>query len=80
MTDSKKDFSNRNELLQANSAIILQLQARLKAKRYRPTDADASKLGYINSLVGALKLQNEILKNADLDEIKAEIEKLKGQK
>lgn len=80
MANENQEFSNRNELLRANSAIISQIQARLKAKRYRPTDADNSKLGYINSLVGAVKLQADLIKDTELDEIKAEIEKLKAQK
>lgn len=80
MADLKEEFSNRNELLQANSVIISQIQARLRAKRYRATDADNSKIGYINSLVGALKLQADLIKDTEIEDIKAEIEKLKGSK
>lgn len=71
------DFKTRDSLLQANAAIIIQLQNRLNVKRYRVNEADGSKLGYMNALVGALKVQNEILQAAEIEDIKAELEKLK---
>lgn len=74
------EFTSREELLQVNAGLICQLQGRLRAKRYRPQEGDVSKLGHINSLIEALKVQNEILANAELDEIKEEIAKLKGTK
>jgi hypothetical protein len=71
------DFSNRESLLSVNSALIAQLQDRLKAKRFRPQEGDSSKLGYIRALIQALQAQNAILKDAELDELKKEIEELK---
>jgi hypothetical protein len=71
------DFSNREALLKANSALIGQLQSRLKAKRFRPADGDTIKLGYIRALVQALTCQNAILKDAELDDLKKEMEELK---
>lgn len=77
MTNNLRDFSNREALLRANSALIAQLQTRLKAKRFRPTDGDSVKLGYIRALIQALQAQNSILKDAELDELKKEIDELK---
>jgi hypothetical protein len=71
------DFSNRDSLLSVNSALIAQLQDRLKAKRFRPQEGDSSKLGYIRALIQALHAQNAILKDAELDDLKKEIEELK---
>ena len=71
------DFSNRDSLLSVNSALIAQLQDRLKAKRFRPQEGDSSKLGYIRALIQALQAQNGILKDAELDDLKKEIEELK---
>jgi hypothetical protein len=57
--------------------LISQLQTRLKAKRFRPVDGDTIKLGYIRALVQALTCQNAILKDAELDDLKKEMEELK---
>lgn len=73
------ELTSRDSLLQANATIILQLQDRLDVKRYRVNEANVSKLGYINALVGVLKVQNEILRDTELEEIKADIARLKGQ-
>jgi len=71
------DFSNREALLSVNSVLIAQMQDRLKAKRFRPADGDSVKLGYIRALIQALHAQNGILKDAELDDLKKEIEELK---
>lgn len=71
------NFSNRESLLSANSAIIKQLQDRLKAKRFRPQEGDGLKLAYIRVYLQALQVQNTILKDTELDELKAELEELK---
>ncbi|HHV24381.1 MAG TPA: hypothetical protein GXX65_07565 [Methanosarcina sp.] len=77
MTNNFPDFSNREALLHANSVLIAQLQDRLKAKRFRPQEGDSVKIGYIRALIQALQAQNAILKDAELDELKKEIEELK---
>lgn len=71
------NFSNRESLLSANSAIIKQLQDRLKAKRFRPQEGDGLKLAYIRVYLQALQIQNTILKDIELDELKTELEELK---
>lgn len=80
-TNSKPEislnFSNRESLLSANSEIIKQLQDRLKAKRFRPQEGDGIKLAYIRVYLQALQVQNTILKDTELDEIKTELEELK---
>jgi hypothetical protein len=71
------DFSNREALLHANSALIAQLQDRLKAKRFRPAEGDTIKVSYMKTLISALQAQNTILKDVELDDLKKEIEELK---
>jgi hypothetical protein len=41
-------------------------------------EGDSIKLGYIRALIQALQVQNAILKDAELDDLKKEIEELKG--
>ena len=77
MTKDIPEFSNRESLLSANSVLIAQLQARLKAKRFRPQEGDSIRIGYMRALIQALQCQNAILKDAELDELKAELEELK---
>lgn len=71
------NFSSRNSLLNANSELIVQLQNRLKAKRFRPQEGDSTKLAYMRVYLQAIQVQNSILKDTELDEIKNEIEELK---
>lgn len=77
MNTQVQDFSNHDSLLSANAALITQLQNRLQVKRFRANENDNSKLEYMKTLSEALKVQNEILANAELDEIKEEIARLK---
>jgi len=77
MTTNIQDFSSRDSLISVNSALIAQLRDRLKAKRFRPADGDSIKIGYIRALIQALQAQNAILKDAELDDLKKEIEELK---
>lgn len=77
MNNNITEFSSREALLKANSALIGQLQARLKAKRFKANEADGVKLGYIRALIQALQAQNSILKDVELDELKKDIEELK---
>ena len=71
------NFSSRESLLKANSELIENLQKRINVKRFRPQEGDPIKLGYIRALIQALTCQNAILKDSELDELKAEIEELK---
>lgn len=77
MNSNIPDFSNREALLHANSALIAQLRDRLKAKRFRVAEGDTIKISYIRALIQALACQNAILKDAELDDIKKEVEELK---
>ncbi len=70
-------FSSRESLLKVNSELIENLQKRINVKRFRLQEGDSIKLGYIRVLIQALKVQNEILKDTEIDEIKTEIEELK---
>jgi hypothetical protein len=71
------EFANREDLLQVNAGLISQFQKRLQAKRFRATENDSSKLAYMQALTEAVRVQNEVLASAELDEIKEEISKLK---
>lgn len=75
--ENSLNFSSRESLLKANAELIENLQKRINVKRFRPQEGDSIKLGYIRALIQALKVQNDILKDAELDEIKTEIEELK---
>jgi hypothetical protein len=77
MANNIQEFSSRESLLSVNSALITQLQDRLKAKRFRPQEGDSVRIGYIRALIQALQAQNAILKDVELDELKTEIEELK---
>lgn len=70
-------FSSREFLLKANAELIENLQKRTNVKRFRPQEGDSIKLGYIRALIQALQAQNAILKDAELDDLKKEIEELK---
>lgn len=78
MNTQIQEFSSREDLLSANAELITQLQKRLQVKRFRANENDNSKLEYMKALTDAVKVQNEILANAELDDIKEEIAKLKG--
>jgi hypothetical protein len=69
--------TERYELIQSNKVLIKNLEKRLKAKRFIVREGDYQKQGYIRLLIQALKVQNEILKDTEIDEIKTEIEDLK---
>lgn len=75
--ENSSNFSARKSLLKANAELIENLQKRINVKRFRPQEGDSIKLGYIRALIQALQVQNAILKDAELDEIKTEIEELK---
>lgn len=76
--NTQLEFANREDLLSANAALITQLQKRLQVKRFRANENDTSKLEYMKTLSKALETQNSILANAELDEIKEEIAKMKS--
>lgn len=77
MPNNITDFSSRESLLSANSTLIGQLQSRLKAKRWRVQEGENLKISYCRTLIQALQAQNAILKDAELDDLKKEIEELK---
>lgn len=77
LPENSLNFSSRESLLKANSELIENLQKRINVKRFRLQEGDSIKLGYIRALIQALQVQNAILKDAELDEIKTEIEELK---
>lgn len=75
--ENSLNFSSRDSLLKADSELIESLQKRINVKRFRPQEGDSIKLGYIRALIQAVQAQNGILKDSELDELKAEIEELK---
>ena len=75
--ENSLNFSFRDSLLKANSELIVNLQKRIKVKRFRPQEGDSIKLGYIRVLIQALQAQNAILKDVELDDLKKEIKELK---
>jgi len=77
MTQIIQEFSSREALLKANSALIAQLQTRLKMKRWKISEGENLKVAYYRVLVQALQAQNAILKDCEIDELKAELIELK---
>jgi IS4 transposase len=73
--ENPSNFSSRESLLKANSELIEILQKRINVKRFRVQEGDSIKLGYIRALIQALQVQNEILKDTEIDEIKRELKK-----
>ena len=69
--------TERYELIQSNKALIKSLEKRLKAKRFIVREGDYQKQGYIRLLIQALKVQNEILKDFEIDDLKKEIDEMK---
>jgi hypothetical protein len=76
-SENSSIFFSREFLLKANAELIENLQKRINVKRFRPQEGDSIKLGYIRALIQALQAQNAILKDAELDDLKKEIEELK---
>jgi TfoX/Sxy family transcriptional regulator of competence genes len=72
------ELLTRESLLRANSELILQLQERLKAKRFRPQKGDSLRLAYIRVFIQALQVQNVIMKDIELDEFKDRLEALES--
>lgn len=74
--DDPLNFSSRELLLKANSEIISQIQARIRGKRFRVQEGDSIKLAYFRVLIQALQVQNSILKDSEIDELKKRLEAL----
>lgn len=70
-------FSSRQSLLKTNAELIDNLQKRINVKRFRPQEGDSIKLGYVRALIQALQVQNAILKDAELEDLRQEIEELR---
>lgn len=75
--EDREDFSTRERLLRANSELLANLQSRINVKRFRVQEGDSLKLGYVRAFIQAVQVQNAILKDAELDELRAEIQELK---
>jgi hypothetical protein len=77
MPGNSLNFTSRESLLKTNAELIENLQKRINVKRFRPQEGDNIKLGYIRALIQASQVHNAILKDAELDDLKKEIEELK---
>ncbi|MCO5382137.1 MAG: hypothetical protein NHB15_08650 [Methanosarcina barkeri] len=72
------NYSSRESLLIANSKLIAHLQDRLAPKRFRAGHADGIKLAYMRVFLQALQVQNAMLKDLELDEMKKRLEALEN--
>ena len=77
LPENSLNFSSRESLIKANAELIENLQKRINVKRFRTQEGDSIRLGYIRALMQALKVQNEILKDFEIDELKQEINEMK---
>lgn len=75
---SPLNLLSRESLLEANSDLIEQLLARLKVKRFRPQEGDSLKLAYMRVFLQALQVQNSILRDLELEDIKQRLEALEA--
>lgn len=69
--------SRRDALILSNETLIEGLERRLKPKRFVPHEGDYQKQGYIRLLIQALKVQNEILKDSEVEELRKELAEIK---
>jgi hypothetical protein len=71
-------FSSRESLLKANAELIGSLQKRINVKRFRFQEGDNIKLSYMRIFLQALQIQNVILKDLELENIKERLEVLEA--
>lgn len=79
-SQNPNELVTRESLLKANSSIIEQIQTRLSAKRFRVQEGDNLKLGYMRVFIQAIQVQNAILKDLELEDIKERLEALENIK
>jgi hypothetical protein len=72
-----ENISSRKSLLRVNAELIVQLQKRVNVTRFRAQDGDSIKLGYIRALIQALQVQNNVLKDVELDALRHELEEVR---
>ena len=72
------NYSSRESLLIANSKLLSQLQERLAAKRFRANPADPIKLSYMRVFLQALQVQNSLLRDQELEDLKQRLEVLEA--
>jgi hypothetical protein len=75
---SSLNLYSREYLLKANAELIENLQKRVSVKRFKPQNGDSQKVSFIRIFIQALQLQNAILKDSELDEIKKRLEALEN--
>lgn len=75
---NQKELLTRESLLKANSDLIEQIQIRLSGKRFRVQEGDNVKLGYMRVFIQALQVQNTILKDLELENLKERLEALEA--
>ncbi|WP_292387707.1 hypothetical protein [Methanosarcina sp. UBA5] len=73
-TKKPLNLLTRESLLRANSELIEKLQERLRGRRFRPQEGDGIKLAYMRVFIQALQVQNSILKDSELEEMKERLE------
>lgn len=74
--DSVK-YSSRESLIKTTSELIDNLQKRISGQRFRQQEGDTIKLGYARALIQAVQAQNSIIKDSEIDDLKAEIAELR---
>lgn len=76
--DFPEKFSNRDSLIKTNAELIETLQKRVSGTRFRPQEGEGLKIAYYRLLLNALQVQNSIIKDHELDEMKKRIEALEA--
>ena len=64
-------------LLKVNAELIEHLRTRVNQRRFKQQTGDGVRLGYYRILIQALTSMNSILRDQEMDQLKADVEELK---
>lgn len=76
----QKKILTRAELLALSSELVEQLHARTTRPTFRETGADRTRLAYARATTAAIAATAAILRDAELDDLKARLDRLEERK
>ena len=75
--DELNNFQCRESLLNSNAELLAGIKKKICMGRFKVSEGDGIKLGYMRVYIQAIQAQASILKDLELSELKADIEELK---
>lgn len=69
---------NRDGLLSLSSEVIQDIYDRVKVQRFREREGDSIKLKYLRVLMTAIQTHNTVLRDDELEDVKARLELLEA--